>query len=329
MRGLVLSLIMILLLPFYILGLIIFTWRVRRVIIPNNISGTAAEPYGARLLMHLAGTRIDEAAYEIAEHTPLYAFPVNFLMLQTTSLALKISGYKGSLFAYPGTLPSSTITMMSHRSYFYDCSVNEALARTENPIEQLVILGVGYDTRCYDLPIGSDPVCYAVDMAPTLTVKKKALEKSGIPHSHVTFVETDFNQETWLDALLASGFDSGKTTYILWEGVTMYLTDEAINATLELFSGLPSGSIIGADFFTEDVVKGNPPHEAWSKRIHSSIKYYSEKIMFGIPTGTSLSEGSEKLAAKHGLALTKFDNLGDRNDKKKVPWYVFTEMTKK
>ena len=329
MRGLIFSILMIPIIPFWILGVAIYTWRVRRIVIPQNISGTAAEPYGARLLLHIAGTRIDNAAYKIAEHMILYAQPVRFLMLQAVWLALKISGYKGFFFAYPGPRPSNVVTMMSHRSHFFDRSMSEAFSRTENSVEQLVILGAGWDTSCYDLPKGLDLNCFEVDMAPTLNVKKQAIEKAGIPHDHVTFVETDFNQESWMDALLTSGFDPNKTTYILWEGVTMYLTDEAVNSTLALFSTLPQGSVIGADFFTEDMVKGNPPHETWSKRAHGAIKYYSEKIMFGIPTRGSLSEGSEKLAAKHGLTLTKFENLGDKDDKKKVPWYVFTEMAKK
>ena len=329
MRGLIFIILIIPIMPLLILGVVIFTWRVRRVIIPQNISGTAAEPYGARLILHIAGTRIDNAAYKIAEHMILYAQPVKFLMLQTTWLALKISGYKGSIFGYPGPRPSTLMTMMSHRSDFLDRSINEAFSRTENSIEQLIILGAGWDTRCYDLPKELDLNCFEVDMAPTLNVKKQAVEKAEILHNHVTFVETDFNQETWMDALLTSGFDPNKITYILWEGVTMYLTEEAINSTLALFSTLPQGSVIGIDFFSEDMVKGNPPHTKWSKRAHAGVKYYREKIMFGIPTGESLSEGAENLASKHGLVLSKFENLGNKDDQNKVPWYLFTEMTKK
>ena len=328
MRGLLFCLIMIPFLPFFLLGVIIYTWRLRRVIIPRNISGTAAEPYGARIMMHLAGTRTDEAANKLAEHMILYGQPAKFLMLQTTGLALKISGYKGSAFGYPGKRPSSTMTMMSHRSHFLDCSISKAFSRTENPIKQFVILGSGWDTRCYNLPKTSDVKCFEVDLAPTLDVKKDALIKSAIKSTHVTFVETDFNQESWLDSLLASGFDESKTTYILWEGVTMYLTNAAVHSTLALFSRFPQGSVIGVDFFTEDLVKGNPPHETWSKRMHAAVKYYSEKIMYGIPTGETLSQGAKELAERHGLRLSKFENIGEASDKKKVPWYVFTEMTK-
>ena len=89
-RALIFIILMIPIIPLHILGIIIYTWRLRGVIIPQNISGTAAEPYTARLLMHIASTRIDAAAYKIAEHMILYAPPVNFLILQTTWLALKI-----------------------------------------------------------------------------------------------------------------------------------------------------------------------------------------------------------------------------------------------
>ena len=62
--------------------------------------------------------------------------------------------------------------------------------------------------------------------------------------------------------------------------------------------------------------------------MHRAIKYYSEKIRFGIPTGETLSEGTEELAERHGLRLSKFENIGDKDNKKKTPWYVFTEMIK-
>ena len=221
------------------------------------------------------------------------------------------------------------MTQMNHRADFFDRSMHEALTRTENPIEQLVILGTGWDTRCYDLPKELRLNCFEKDMAPTLNIKKQAIEKADIPHDHVTFIETDFNQRTWMDALLTHGFDPNKATYILWEGVTMYLTDGAVNSTLALFSTLPKGSVISIDFFTEDMVKGNSPHKIWSKFAHAALKYYNEKIMFGIPTGESLSEGIEQLASKYGLILSKFENIGDKDHQKKVPWYLLTELTKR
>ena len=59
MRVLIFTILAALLLPLILLGYLIFFWRIRRVFIPQNISGTANEPYGGRLYMHVVGTRSD------------------------------------------------------------------------------------------------------------------------------------------------------------------------------------------------------------------------------------------------------------------------------
>lgn len=259
MRVLFFTILAVLLLPLFLLGGLIFTWRIRRVCIPQNISGTANEPYGGRLAMHVAGTRPDKAGYKMAWHLPSYGGIARLLTIDTIGLACKISGYKGWVFSYPGPRPSSIATAVCHRSYFFDESVREVLCRNDNPATQFVVLGSGYDTRCYDLPEGLDIKCFEVDMAPTLNAKKCALELAGIAHDHVTFVETDFNQETWMEALLGSGFNPNQTTYILWEGVTMYLVEEAVRDTLNLIATLPAGSAVGMDFFPGILSKATHP----------------------------------------------------------------------
>ncbi|NKB34316.1 MAG: SAM-dependent methyltransferase [Pseudomonadales bacterium] len=327
MRLLLFIILFVVLLPLFLIGVAIFTWRIRRVCVPQNISGTANEPYASRLFMHIAGSRIDDAGYKIAKYLPSYGGIVRFLIIDTTRLACKLSGYKGWMFSYPGPRPSTLATLMSHRSYFFDESIREALTRNENPATQFVVLGAGYDTRCYDLPEGSDINCFEVDMPPTLNAKKQALELAGVPHDHVTFVETDFNQETWMEALLNSGFNPNLTTYILWEGVTMYLVEEAVRDTFNLITTLPSGSAAGVDFFSKDLIEGNPPFERISKAMHRGIKYYSENLQFGIPTGKKLSAGIEELSKESGLTLTKFEHVGSEGDKL-PPWYFFSHIEK-
>ena len=325
LRVLIFSLLCIVLSPLLVAGVIIYTWRVRRISVRQNISGTANEPLGGRLGMHVAGTRIDEAAYRLAGHLPSYTKLSRFLLLDVLGFASKLSGFKGGFFAYPGERPSKLMSMMSHRTDFFDRSIRESLSRNENPPKQFVVLGAGYDTRCYDLPKDLDIQCFEVDMAPTLNAKRKALELAGIPHDHVIFVETDFNQETWMEALLASGFNPNLTTYILWEGVTMYLVEKAVRDTLSLVSTLPRGSAVGVDFFSEDMQKGNGPYEKMSKAMHRGIRYYSESLIFGVPTGEQLSAGVESLARDSGLTLSRFEHTGSKEDKL-PPWYFFAHI---
>ncbi len=327
MRAIIFTILAVLLLPLFLLGFLIFSWRIRRVCIPQNISGTANEPYGGRLYMHVAGTRPDEAGYKMAWHLPSYGGIARLLMIDTLGLACKISGYKWSVFSYPGPRPSSMATSISHRSYFFDDSVKEILFRSANPATQFVVLGSGFDTRCYDLPEGAEIKCFEVDMAPTLNAKKRALQLAGIAHDHVTFVETDFNQEAWMEALQDSGFNPNLTTYILWEGVTMYLVEEAVRDTLNLIATLPAGSAAGMDFFSRDLIEGNPPYEKMSKAMHRTISFYSENLQFGIATGENLSDGLEELLKESELTLTRFEYIGSLEDKK-PPYYFFSLIEK-
>ena len=328
MRALIFGLLVVLALPLLICGFVIYTWRVRRIVIPQNISGTANEPFGGRLAMHVAGTYKDEVAYKIAHHTPVFGGIVRFLFLDTLGFCAKLSGFKGGFFAYPGPRPSTLMTMMSHRTHFFNQSIQDVLSREDNPATQLVVLGAGFDTRCYNLPEGADIKCFEVDMPPTLNAKKRALQLAEVAHDHVTFVETDFNQEIWLEALLDSGFNPNLTTYVLWEGVTMYLVEEAVRDTFNLIASLPTGSVVGADFFSQDLIQGNPPFEKISKAMLRGIKYqYSENLQFGIPTGETLSEGLEEYLGESGLRLKRFEHVGSTEDKK-PPWYFFAHIEK-
>ena len=133
--------------PLQILGTLVYTFRIRFVNMPRGISGTAYEPYMARLLLHHAGSRNDEAAEKIARHLPVLSPLVLGMLMDTLVLAAKWSGFNGSFFAYPGSRPSTVMTFINHRTHFLDSAVADAA--TSSPIRQFVVLGAGWDTRFY------------------------------------------------------------------------------------------------------------------------------------------------------------------------------------
>ena len=328
MRLLLFFLIELILLPLQIAGVIVYTYRLRRISIPQKISGTANEPFSQRLLLHIAGTRHDPTAFALAGHLPVYNKLVTFLILDTLGFACRLSGYKGSFFSYPGPRPSTLQTFMVHRTAFFDEAIRSCLTREENPARQLVILGSGYDTRCYDLPEGVEVKCFEVDMGPTLTAKINGLTGAEIPHDHVTFVETDFNQQTWLQALVEAGFDTDLTTFILWEGVTMYLTEDAVRDTLRLFSTLPAGSEIAFDYFSWEFINAEPPYEKLGARaVAKGVKYYEEKLTFGISTRKPARENLEALVNECGLTVTGFEHT-QTEEPPTIPLYCFSTAVK-
>ena len=96
-----------------------------------------------------------------------------------------------------------------------------------------MILGAGLDSRAYrgDLLHGVAKI-FEVDHPATQASKIERVKKMfGKIPDHVTYVSVDFMEET-LDKLLSSGFDLSLKTLFIWEGVTLYLNQESVDATL-------------------------------------------------------------------------------------------------
>jgi methyltransferase (TIGR00027 family) len=123
-----------------------------------------------------------------------------------------------------------TFVLCRHR-YIDDC-LRGALAGN---LEQIVILGAGYDTRAYRLAqeINHRPV-FEVDHPATSRRKARILagRKSELPVADVRVVEVDFERDSLRERLRAAGLQGGLRTFFVWEGVAMYLTREAVKNTL-------------------------------------------------------------------------------------------------
>jgi methyltransferase (TIGR00027 family) len=118
------------------------------------------------------------------------------------------------------------------RTRLIDDLLSEALAEDA---AQAVILGAGFDCRAYRLPALARAAVFEVDHPATLAAKQERL-RSILPNppANVRFVATDFNREDLLDRLAASGFDPTRRSVFVWEGVTNYLTEGAVDAVLRI-----------------------------------------------------------------------------------------------
>jgi methyltransferase (TIGR00027 family) len=67
----------------------------------------------------------------------------------------------------------------------------------------------------------------------------------------------DFNTQTLGESLLASGYDEQGKTLFIWQGVTGYLTSEAVDNTLALIAHHSGqGSTVIFDYFTNEALHG-------------------------------------------------------------------------
>nr|WP_166641406.1 SAM-dependent methyltransferase [Amycolatopsis sp. SID8362] len=114
-------------------------------------------------------------------------------------------------------------------------------------IDQYVILGAGLDSFAYRTPAGRFRV-FEVDHPATQVVKRELLAATGIAEPpSVTFVAADFEADPLRERLVQSGLDPFRPVFVSWLGVTMYLTREAIAATLTDLGRFAPGSEIVAD----------------------------------------------------------------------------------
>ena len=316
MKALVFTLLCAVFSPLLMVGSLVFACRVRFVNMPRGISGTAYEPYMARLVLHLIGSRRDAVSERIAPYLPALSPLVMRILVNPMANAARWSGFRGSFFAYPGPRPSTLMTFISHRTHFFDTAI-AAAAEADRPIRQFVFLGAGWDTRAYG-PLsegaglaGAGVRIFEVDEPPTQQVKVQALRAAGVEHPQVTFAPTDFNQQSWLDSLKEHGFDPALPTFILWEGVTMYLDDAAISKTLAEVAGLAPGSRIAFDFLSRELVLGRKPYAVMGTYMRYALKsFYGERMHFGISTAAPARQHVLDFFEGRGLEVELFEPLG-------------------
>lgn len=134
--------------------------------------------------------------------------------------------------------------------------VDELTAQlTHDGLEQLVILGAGFDTTVFRLRKAlRDVSVFEVDHPAT---QREKLARLGRPPIPVRFVTVDFETESFPDRLMAAGFDPARPTLLTWLGVSYYLTPAAVANTFRRVAGLlTSGSRFVFDFVPPEAASG-------------------------------------------------------------------------
>jgi methyltransferase (TIGR00027 family) len=166
------------------------------------------------------------------------------------------------------------------RTRFAEDALEAAVARG---VTQLVVLGAGLDTYAYRNRQDRLRV-FEVDHPATQAWKREQLAKASIEvPDALTFAPVDFERDTLADGLAAAGFDPMQQTFFTWLGVTPYLTESAVFATLGFIAALPGGAHVVFDY-------SNPPdsivgverrafHEALATRVAAAGETF--KSYFG------------------------------------------------
>jgi methyltransferase (TIGR00027 family) len=142
------------------------------------------------------------------------------------------------------------------RTKHIDQSLQASLAEG---VRQVVILGAGFDSRAYRMgPDHKDVRFFEVDSPATQEDKKqRVIRVFGSLPPNVVYVPVDFETQSLRTRLSEAGFQAGDPAFFVWEGVTMYLNAEAIDATLDYIArGTAPGSSIIFDYIPASVIDG-------------------------------------------------------------------------
>ena len=153
--------------------------------------------------------------------------------------------------------------------HFFRGAHTSAIARTRlidevwcqalhDGIRQIVILGAGFDCRAYRMPETGSATVFEVDHPTTLAAKLKGLNQMiPIIPANVRFVEIDFNQQSLPEVLVEAGFDASLPALFVWEGVTHYLTPDAVDSMLRYLGTRAPGSRVVFTYVDRGALDGS------------------------------------------------------------------------
>jgi methyltransferase (TIGR00027 family) len=138
--------------------------------------------------------------------------------------------------------------------------IDEVFMRAlQQGFDQVAILGAGLDSRALRFQgINKATRIFELDAPITQQVKLKAYraKKLSIP-DNLIFVPIDFNKENLAEKIKQAGFITGKKTLLIMEGVTMYLSAEAVDSTFRFILEVSgTGSLIVFDYIYGEVLRG-------------------------------------------------------------------------
>jgi len=151
--------------------------------------------------------------------------------------AEKLAGPEGAeLAAQQDALYPHLELWVGVRSAYLDAHVATWTAAPHD-FRQVVVLGAGLDMRAFRLARPHDGVrFFEVDHPASQADKLARLAAIG-ERPRATHVACDFEVESFVDKLAQAGFDVAAPAVFLWEGVTPYLPEAAIRATLGALAG--------------------------------------------------------------------------------------------
>ena len=227
---------------------------------------------------------------------------------------IKLMGHKFSAWFGKKLAPGLHEHLIA-RTRFIDDLIEKA---ANSGAEQYVILGAGYDLRAHRLDLPSSLRIFEVDQAEVQARKRSKLPENITNAANVTYVTVDFIHQSLAEQLTAAGFDKSKPTIFTLEGVSQYITKEAVSSTIEELATLIQTT--SATFFISyvDELLNKDPEACFgtgypnAARRAETIKILSAKV--GEPwISFYTAEEIASLLSRNGFSVTENVTVEDLN----------------
>jgi methyltransferase (TIGR00027 family) len=215
--------------------------------------------------------------------------------MQLFVLAARAPVVRGWIERYADRRSPGSRTSAIARTAYIDDAVRAARA---DGIDQVVILGAGYDCRAHRMPELRGAAVYEVDRADTQAAKRARL--AGAPG--LRYVAVDFLRDVTGERLEAAGWDPRRRSMFVWEGVTGYLTEVAVRGVLDWLGTTAPGSRLVFTYLHGGLIDGTTPF-AGGARMLDNVRRLGEPWIFGL-----YPDAVGAFIARSGLALR--DNVG-------------------
>lgn len=225
----------------------------------------------------VASHRAAESFKPVNERICYDPYAIHFLSPETLEI-LKDPIKMRAITEQVGPIGQEMSTSLRVRVRYFDDFIKKLVSEG---LEQLIILGAGYDTRAYRIEGLENVKVFEVDHTATQRFKvEKIKEIFGSLPDHVVYVPIDLEKRTLSQSLSDKGYNSSKKTLFVMEGLIQYLTPKSVD---EIFSFIARNSgkesTIIFDYHDESVVNGT---SEVGKMIKNFVEQVGEHLKFGI-----------------------------------------------
>lgn len=240
-----------------------------------------AERDPRKMALQIAGVRVGETQLPEDERVFEDPYAQYFFPEAVREQFQSVATVKAERAKYDQLMPGMNGAIVARIRFIDEC-LAESL---KNGLEQMVIIGAGYDTRAYRIKGVKEMLrVFEVDHPDTQAVKTATIESIfGELPEHVVYVPVLFGQDRLDQKLMERGYQTGKKTLFIVEGLIMYIPPKAVDLLLSFVTHASGpGSALVCDYFDVSVVEGTSTLQE-AQVLRKFVEAEGAPLQFGIP----------------------------------------------